>query len=195
MTYDQNNTLQVKFSLVNQEKRIVYGVVYTPNMLDSFNGFTDSEEVERLAYRFMSLDLTKVIDTMHDNIPNGSYPVESFIAREGDTDFPAGSWVLAVKITDEDIWQGIMSGKFNGYSMEIKTLRKPYVIKYSTFNNYVGKTEDNSDHSHLYYLEFDEKGRIVKGRTSVVNGHYHEITTNSKTNDSNNHSHRIVITN
>lgn len=192
---EDKTKLRVKFSLIDEGKRVVYGVVYTPNMLDSFGGFTDSEEVERLAYRFMSLDLNRVIDTQHDNIPNGSYPVESFIAREGDPNFPEGSWVLATKVTDDELWEEILSGKYNGYSMEIKTLRRPYVVTYSTFNNIVGKTEDNSEHSHVYYLELDEKGRILRGRTSVDNGHYHEIQQNSKTEMTNSHSHRIVITN
>jgi hypothetical protein len=195
MTLEHSNKLNVKFSLVNEEKRIVYGVVYTPNMLDSLKGFTDKEEIEKLAYRFMSLDLTKVIDTQHDNIPNGCYPVESFIARDKDENFPEGSWVLAVKVTDEDIWNNILQGKFNGYSMEILTKVKPYTIKYSNFNNYVGKTEDNKTHSHYYYLEFDSQGRILRGRTSEDDGHFHEVKTNSTTQVANNHSHRIVITN
>jgi hypothetical protein len=60
------------------EKQIVYGEVYAPYVLDTYGEFMTPEDIETMAHRFMQLDLTKVIDTQHDNQPNGSFPVESF---------------------------------------------------------------------------------------------------------------------
>lgn len=190
-----NAVYNVKFSTYNESKRIVYGVVYAPYMLDSYRGFADEEEVELLAYRFMTLDLSRVIDTQHDNIPNGSRPVESFIAREGDKDFPEGAWVLGVKILDNELWESIMAGEYNGFSMEIMTRRKLVVVTMSNFPTIVGKTEEHDGHSHYYYLELNSNGDIIRGRTSEDAGHSHVIQRNSVTEQSDEHTHRIVIVN
>lgn len=108
----------VNISKIDEKKQIVYGAVYVPYEVDTQGDWMTPEEIEKMAYRFMeSLRLYK-IDTQHDEVENGCYVVESFIAREGDPDFEAGSWVVATKITDEDIWQAILDGDITGYSMQ-----------------------------------------------------------------------------
>lgn len=196
MTLDNSDsTISVKFSAINHKNKIVYGVVYAPDMLDAFGGFSDREEITKLAYRFMQLDLSRVIDTQHDNVPNNSIPIESFIAKEGDPLFPEGSWVLGTKIVDDALWEDIINGTYNGYSMQIRTKVKAYDISYFSFPSLVGSTEVSQEHTHYYFLELDEKGRIIKGNTSVDDGHSHSISTNSITDTESDHSHRIVIHN
>lgn len=195
------NNNQVEFSVthVDNGRRIIFGEVYAPNKIDAYGWFMTPEEVEAMAHRFMRLNLSKVIDTNHDNIPNGSYPVESFIAREGDPKFTAGAWVLGVKITDERIWKQVADGKLNAFSMEVLLKKVPAVAEVETLTQQVGFTEEHDDHTHYFYAKVDPStGRVVGGKTNVVNGHFHEISLNSVTDKSegdNPHTHRYFLGN
>lgn len=121
----QNTDKIVNISKVDEQKQIVWGAVYVPYEVDTQGDWMTPEEIEKMAYRFMkNLRLFK-IDTHHDEVENGCYVVESFIAREGDPDFEPGSWVVATKITDDDIWQAIMDGEITGYSMQGFGTREP----------------------------------------------------------------------
>lgn len=198
MTSESNkseNLVNIKFSVLDEERRIVYGIVYTPDMLDSRMGYSNQEEIESLAYRFMQLTLAQVVDTQHNNEPNGSFPVESFVAREGDPDFPAGSWVVATKVVDDALWQEVLAGNYNGYSVEMMTRRRLHEVTLASHPTLVGETEPTNEHSHTYYLEINSKGDIIRGNTSEDNGHSHEIVRNSVTSVYDNHSHRIIIQN
>lgn len=77
-----------------------------------------AEDIKKLAHRALKLDLAVIIDTQHDNVPNGSYPVESFIARSGDPDYTEGAWVMGVKVPDDATWEKVLKGELNGFSFE-----------------------------------------------------------------------------
>jgi hypothetical protein len=68
------NVQWVPIKKTDGEKQIVYGEVYAPYILDTYGEFMTPEDIEVMAHRFMQLDLSKVIDTQHDNQPNGSFP-------------------------------------------------------------------------------------------------------------------------
>lgn len=186
-----NIKLDVKFSALNKKQKIVYGIVYSPNRLDGKGYFSTEEEVEALAHRFMDLNLKKAIDYEHNNKPTGSVVVESFISR-GNSDFPKGSWVLGVKVTDNVYWDKILKGEINGYSMEIVCEAVPTDIEVEVPKVVVGTTSYSEDgHSHIYFVELNEAGRVIKGYTSEANGHTHKIDVNSYTDTVNNHNHKL----
>lgn len=192
-TNNETGALQFAISKVDETRRIVFGVVYQPNKMDAYGWFMEPDEVEKMAHRFMQLSLSSVIDTNHDNVPNGSYPVQSFIARENDPDYEVGSWVLGVKIRDEGTWHAISSGQLNAFSMEIMVKKTPAVVKYELVQTQVGETETYDEHTHYFITQIDDNGRVVGGKTSVNAGHYHEIKLNSVTEDNSGHSHRYFI--
>lgn len=191
----QENALQFSIANVDESRQIVFGQVYQPNKIDGKGWYMDPSEVEKMAHRYMKLgDLRNTIDTNHDNVPNGCYPVQSFIARKGDPDYAEGSWVLGVKITNTDIWKQIVKGELNAFSMEIFVRRVPAVVEYEVTPNQVGDVEAAQDgHSHYFFAQIDENGRVIGGRTSVSAGHYHEIKVNSVTEESNKHAHRFFV--
>lgn len=193
---NQTETSQLSFAVarLDEGRRVVFGVVYQPNRIDAKGFFMEPEEVEKMAHRYMKLPyLQHSIDTQHDNIPNSCYPIESFIARKGDPDYVEGSWVLGVKIGNDDIWEQIVNGKLNAFSMEIMVKKAPAVATFEHVPNQVGTTEDSEDHSHFFFAQVDDNGRVIKGKTSFNAGHSHEITLNSVTDTTNNHSHRYII--
>lgn len=184
----------VRIKQVDQEKQIVYGEVYAPGMLDTYGEFMTADDIETMAHRFMQLDLRAAIDTQHDNIPNGAYPVESFIARENDPDYTEGSWVMGVKIPDQQLWQRVKSGELNGFSFQSLVRPAEVEVDYEVTRDHVGKTESQDDHTHAYYVELDEVGNVVRGITSrAADGHFHEIERASTTEAEHGHSHRFFL--
>lgn len=185
----------------NDDERLVYAEVYAPNTMDTYGEFMSAEDIKLMAHRFMQLDLSQSIDTNHDNVPNGSYPVESFIARADDPDFTEGAWVLGVHVPDDAVWEAVKSGELNCYSFEAMVRPVDYRVKVATIRDHVGSTksaEDDkgTDHSHLFFLQVDETGLIRKGVTSPgPDGHVHEITGPSYTQRAGDdgHNHRFDL--
>lgn len=178
------------------KQQIMYAEVYAPNVLDTHGEMMRKEDVELLAHRFMQLpDLAQSIDTNHDNVPNGSYPVESFIARDGDPEFTPGAWVLAVKVPDTEVWAAVERGDLNGYSFEAYVRKLPAIVVVSLQRDNVGETEEADGHKHLFYAVVDDEGRVVAGRTSTDNGHSHEVKKGTATEPGGTgaHSHRFFI--
>lgn len=190
-----NNIVEFSVSVIDETRKLIFGEVYAPNKIDAYGWFMEPHEVEKMAHKFMRLDLSRVIDTNHDNVPNGSYPVQSFIARTGDPDFSEGAWVLGVKITDEKLWQRIVQGELNAFSMEIFVKKVPAVVEYQTITKQVGETAPAEDgHTHFWYAEIDPvTGKVISGNTSLNAGHSHNIDVNSVTKQSNGHSHRYFL--
>jgi len=184
----------IKIKTVNAEKQVVYGEVYAPNVLDTWGELMLPEDVELMAHRFMKMaHMKEAIDTQHDNIPNGSYPVESFIAREDDPDYTPGAWVLGVKITDSGVWDAVKSGKLNGYSFESLCRGVPAVIELEVLRDNFGITEETAGHSHMFFAEVGDNGVVVTGRTTTVLGHDHLISEGTATDESFGHAHRYFL--
>ena len=102
----------------NSSKHIIKGVVYKPNEVDSQGDWMTAEEVEKMAYSFMKRSAMGSVDTNHDMNLVPAYICESYIAQKNDPDgYPEGSWVVAIKIEDPNIWAGVENGTFGGLSL------------------------------------------------------------------------------
>lgn len=102
----------------DSSKHIIKGVVYKPDEPDTQGDWMSAEEIEKMAYLFMKRSSMNSIDTNHDYNYIHSYVCESYIARADDPDgYPEGSWVVCIKIEDDDVWTGIENGEFAGLSM------------------------------------------------------------------------------
>jgi hypothetical protein len=184
----------VKITRTNEERKVVYGMVYEPNVLDTWGEMMLAADIETMAHRFMrDVVLADSIDKGHNEKPTGCYPIESFIARAGDPDYPEGSWVLGVKITDDNTWAEIKRGDLNGFSFQCMVRKLPAIVEVEVPIFDVGQTEAVDDHQHLFYVEYDNDGVAVRGRTSTVNGHSHEIFGSSATEVADGHSHRYFL--
>ena len=138
------------------------------------------------------------IDVQHDNVPISAYPVESYIETEEGKDWPVGSWIMGVKIEDAGVWKKIKKGELNGFSFEAMVYKVPMVAEVSYFPDDLGITAENEGHDHVYFIEYDEEGRIVGGETSYDAGHRHTIKMGTATDlqaapGLNLHSHRILV--
>ena len=101
------------------EQRVVKGVVYEPNLVDSQGDWMEASEIQKSAYSFMKQARTASgVDTNHSCKAVEAYVCESYIAKAGDPDnYVEGSWIVAIKVDDQDTWDGIMNGDYEGLSM------------------------------------------------------------------------------
>ena len=122
-------------------QKLVYGVVYEPDVEDVHGDFMDAETIEKAAHGFM--EDYQQIDKQHDFTTNAGKVVESYVApvdmTVGETIITKGTWVLVTKATDE-MWESIQKGEFTGYSLagqaEVQEVSKA--------------TKDNFDNSKTY---------------------------------------------
>lgn len=173
-------------------EQIVFSEVYAPDIPDTDNEFMAAEEIRKAAYNFVKEGRIFKVDTNHDNEENGSYVVESFIARKGDPDFIVGSWVVGIHIPDPDVWQKVLDGEINGFSLEAAVHKTPHEVEVDIPAYVHGGTSENADHLHAFKVEFDTgTGALKGGVTDTVNDHYHIIKRGTVTEDSAGHNHRF----
>jgi regulator of replication initiation timing len=104
----------------DEEKKIVYGIVYTPNEIDAHGDFATEAEIEKACYGFMKKSKTNSIDTQHDlDTDKNCFVGESWIVKSNDSLFPdeTGAWAVGVKIENDEIWKSVISGEITGISM------------------------------------------------------------------------------
>ena len=190
----ESRRMEIRFRSVAEDKRIVTGLVFEPDVLDTYCEAMRAEDIELMAHRFMKLDLSKVIDVQHDNHPVDAHVIESFIVRHDNADYQIGSWVLSVKVEDESIWKMIKDGKINGFSFEAMIRPQKAEVTYEITRDCLGFTEPAEDgHKHILYVQIGSDGNVIAGSTSEVNGHTHAITKASTTGRSDGHSHRYFL--
>lgn len=187
--------VRVSIKKIDKQKQIVMGEVYVPFVPDSQGDFMGPEEIERVAHNFLKKGAVEAFDTEHSLKRNGSAAVESFIARQGDTDFIPGSWVLGLHIPDSQTWGRVLSGDIGGFSMYGTGRREPRTVEIDLPDDGIvfGKTatSGSDDHQHLYSLNFSDKGDFLGGETNEVAGHSHKIVKGTVTESGNNHRHRF----
>lgn len=185
----------------SEEKQIVWGAVYSPGVPDTHGDYMTAEDIEEMAYDFMKDGNLGAIDVMHDNKTYDCYVVESFIVQEGvgDAVWPIiGTWVVAVKIPSPELWSRVKEGKLNGFSMEVLARRVPGTVVIDTPAMATGETYEADGHKHSFEVWYDEKGKLVGGRTNDHvdadgNVHYHVISKGTATQKTAGHSHRFAF--
>lgn len=104
---------------VDEEKRIVTGIVYEPDVLDAHGEFMTADEIEKSAHQFLK-DFRN-IDKQHDFVASETEVVESWITKEdgnlGEQEVKKGTWLLSVHVPDDDTWSEIKKGELTGFSM------------------------------------------------------------------------------
>ena len=110
----------VKLNIVkaNDDKKLVYGIVLEPDTTDLQMDVIDKNEIETAAHEFMKS--FRVVGDNHNAIAKASV-VESYIApTDGEMNgkpYTAGSWIMAVKVDDDQMWEALKGGDYTGFSI------------------------------------------------------------------------------
>lgn len=175
--------------------QVVYAEVYAPNRLDAHNEYMTADEIQKMAWKFLAQGNTKKIDILHDNELIQAAVVESFIARDDDPIFIPGSWVVGVYIEDPKVWQMVLDGELNGFSMEAYVQREKQVLEIDMPTLVSGDTSVDEGHSHKWYVSYTTAGEFLGGNTDEVNGHHHIIKAGTITEVAAGHIHRFAVVN
>lgn len=196
----QSSSQKRKFVVRSDTKweRVAFAEVLVPEVRNVAGDWWSREAIVAAAYMFMEQGFK--LDLEHDNedYTGQWFVVESFVARPGDPDFIEGSWVVGVRVYNDDIWNKILSGEINGFSYEAMIYYLTGEV--TTDDDFVrqGTTEPDVTgdfHTHDFAVMVDENNRPVRGGTTVDNGHYHDILVHSITEESAGHRHRYNLIN
>lgn len=129
--FKKDNETNYRFS--NDEKRIITGAVMIPdkrilryeNNVPFFVYFS-RDTIETISQRWLMENKNHDFNLNHSTEANGIGIVESWIKVDendkstflGFQDCPVGTWFVSAKITNDDVWDEIKQGKFNGFSIE-----------------------------------------------------------------------------
>jgi len=110
------------------DERYVLGVVLEPEVVDAQGDIYSPEEVRQAAHRFM--EEFGGLGLMHRFRVNGQVKVlESYLAPAdfefGDTKVRKGTWLLAVRILSDELWDRIKDGQLTGFSIGGSARRVP----------------------------------------------------------------------
>lgn len=102
----------------DEAERLVYGIVYEPDIIDAHGDFADAKTIEKAAHEFMLK--YRQIDKNHNFVAGVGEVVESYIAPAdmelNGEPVKKGTWILTTK-ADEETWEAVKKGEFQGYSL------------------------------------------------------------------------------
>lgn len=119
-------TRTVPIAKLDPARRLIYGVVYEPDVPDAHDDVMSAGEIEKMAHGFMrkyatlnaASGLEHEVDVGRDQV----VVVESYLApvafQLGKQAVTPGTWVMVTKALDDQIWQDVQAGKYTGYSFE-----------------------------------------------------------------------------
>lgn len=178
-----------------QWERVVFAEVLVPETPNVFGDYWTREAIKEAAYTFMEQGFGIDVEHNNDDVTGPVNVVEAFLARDGDPDFIEGSWVVAMRIHDDGMWQQVLDGEINGYSYEALVAMLPATFAFLDDGVRMGVTEPDPDdgHTHEFVVFVDETNRPVGGGTSETNGHEHPISTHTITDEAAGHAHRYNL--
>lgn len=109
-----------QFLTKNEEKRLVYGIVYEPYSVDTQGDYASDDEIEKACHKFM--ENWQKVGLMHQRDMPDIKVVECYVAptnfRLNGEEIKKGSWVLAVKVYNDTIWEMVKKGELTGFSLQ-----------------------------------------------------------------------------
>lgn len=104
------------------EERTVTGIVLEPDGVDAQGDTIDADTIKRTAHRYLSnYNATTKLGFMHNDFSRAFELLESWLVPEDMTLFGRqlrkGTWVMTVRVLDEEVWRGVKKGRFKGFSI------------------------------------------------------------------------------
>lgn len=135
-----NKSFEVDIAKVDEENKIVEGVVYRPSkefdkdgkptdVIDTQGDWMTEEDVKKACHSFAKkLAITKgsVVDKNHNEKAGYGQVVENYIAK---TDIPEigakkGDWCAAIEVTDDSTWTQVEKKEITGFSIGGKAIKE-----------------------------------------------------------------------
>lgn len=103
------------------DERYVFGVVLVPGETDAQGDAYTADEVRKACHAYMEHFGHRVKIMHKGQAIDGVKVLENYVTKlpeqHGDETFPAGTWMLAVRVEDDTLWEAVKRGEFTGFSM------------------------------------------------------------------------------
>ena len=124
---------EVKLAEVDAERRVIMGAALIPDKQiyrkdgdDEYYIFFSKDTVRQASELFLKNGNQKESTLKHEVKLTGMTVVESWIiedenldkSRKYDLSLPVGTWMISVKVDNDDVWQKIKLGEVKGFSIE-----------------------------------------------------------------------------
>jgi len=125
---------EVELKTIDLDKRILMGAALIPNKqilrADKENGeyyiYFSKETISKASQLFLKNSNQNNATYEHATNLNGMSVVESWIVEDENIDksklynfsFPVGTWVIAMKVDNDEVWNDVKLGKIKGFSIE-----------------------------------------------------------------------------
>lgn len=125
--------VEMKFT-IDDEQRIVFGVAMRAdypiyrrdNKYGEYYIQFSKETVKACAEKFLIEKHNEDVNTNHSTDVKGVHLIYSFIkdsdkglSPKGFEEIEEGSWFTAYKVDNDDVWNKVKNGEFNGFSVEV----------------------------------------------------------------------------
>lgn len=118
---------------INDEKRIITGValradfpIYRNDNGKEYYFMLSKSEILKIVQKFMREGRLKSVNLQHQYNTKDIYLFESFVLSdklkldyEEFKDVENGSWMVSYKVDNDEVWNKIKQGEFNGFSVEM----------------------------------------------------------------------------
>lgn len=127
------NALEVQLKVIDEAKREVIGLALVPNKKilrrkDDTEFYIEFSEqtIEKVQELYLKNLRANNVTIDHEKPVDGVSLIESWIVEDTKNDKSniyglnavKGSWVVKMKIYNDDVYEGVKLGKFNGFSIE-----------------------------------------------------------------------------
>jgi hypothetical protein len=133
---------QMSFSVMNAEERMLVGPAMVPDKMiirrnditgDIYYVYFTAETIKKLQQKFMQEKLLDATNIEHGRkfLKNVDV-VESWIVEDPvydkqktfGMDYPKGTWMVMMKVNDDEVWKKVKDGKLRGFSVQGYFLEK-----------------------------------------------------------------------
>jgi hypothetical protein len=124
----------VKLAKINEEQRILMGLVLQPNQMiyrndgeNEYQMFFSADTIKEYSHNFFKSGFQLNSKLEHDTTIEGVTFVESWLVADPKIDksatfgmeYPVGSWMVSMKVDNDDIWNNyIKTGELQGFSID-----------------------------------------------------------------------------
>jgi hypothetical protein len=140
--YEQMSSTDTTFSVFNAEQRLVVGPAMIPDKMiirrneitgEIYYVYFTAETIKKLQQKFMQEKLLDKTNIEHGRkFLNNVDVVESWIVEDQQKDkqqvfgmdYPKGTWMITIKVTDDATWEKVKDGKLKGFSVQGYFLEK-----------------------------------------------------------------------
>lgn len=123
--------ITLKFEIDEEAREIIGAVLIPEQVIDrpskGFKCFFAADTIKQIAQRFFAKGYQNNLRLTHNGDITDATVYQSFIVdteknihSPKDLNLPNGSWVIGVKVNNDEAWQRVKNGEFRGFSVEGK---------------------------------------------------------------------------